>query len=149
MTVSYPTGSHWFYAIVSMSSKSIVVVDSWREVPEGHRWMVANIIKNFLKDEYNHHHTTTTFDENAWNIFHENEVTYQTDKNSCGVYTILYALKAMKENNHDYSSFTWKTTGDIERKTITKIRKAIKDVVVGNKSVRVWLQELVDLGIGF
>jgi Ulp1 family protease len=154
MTISYPVGVHWLYAIVSMTSKSIVVVDSWND-NTANRTSVANIIKQFLKDEYNNHHEDTTFDDKDWIIYVDNKVPIQSDRNSCGVFTILYALKAMFQSAfrriEDYSSFewNWNPTTTKDKKKIKAIRKSIVDVVVGTKTVQQLLNEIVVLAINF
>jgi len=145
-TICYET--HWYYGIVSMTSKSIVVVDSWEDDEGMYREVLADIIRKFLKDEYNSHHDTSmnSFDEKEWNLYLNNAVPFQSDNNSCGVFTILYALKAMYNREVDYSHFEWKIEMSKFKKasnmSISKLRKSIKEVVVGTKTISGWLNEL-------
>jgi len=152
-TICYET--HWYYGIVSMTSKSIVVVDSWEDDEGMYREVLADIIRKFLKDEYNSHHDTSmnSFDEKEWNLYLNNAVPFQSDNNSCGVFTILYALKAMYNREVDYSHFEWKIEMSKFKKasnmSISKLRKSIKEVVVGTKTISGWLNELTLSCVGF
>jgi len=152
-TICYET--HWYYGIVSMTSKSIVVVDSWEDDEGMYREFLADIIRKFLKDEYNNHHDTSmnSFDEKEWNLYLNNAVPFQSDNNSCGVFTILYALKAMYNREVDYSHFEWKIEMSKFKKasnmSISKLRKSIKEVVVGTKTISGWLNELTLSCVGF
>jgi hypothetical protein len=143
-TVSYPPQTHWYYGIVVMQSKSIVVVDSYSAGSEytiDKRNFVANLFLTFLKEEHTAHFGENTFNVKEWSTYIDNIVPQQTDTFSCGIFVTLFSIRAMALPN-DLEHFTWNSSFD--ESDLLTIRKLMIDVLLLRKE----FTELLNIALG-
>jgi len=130
--VIYNKSGHWFYGFVIISEKTIVVLDS--SDPKGSlslkgRQELARHIFEYLKAEYVVNKPNRDFGK--WVLRLNNAVPIQEDGSSCGVFIILFCLRAMVQNS--FKDFEWNDI--LGKETLKTIRGMLANVVAGYANV--------------
>ena len=125
---------HWYYGLIVMRAKTILVFDSLKPKPERLlvRQFIGETLLLFLKDEYRRHYHNELPD--GWIIKCDSKVPTQTGTNDCGIYVILYALQVVRSST-PLERFQW-IRKNFSKTDLPYFRNLLKDVLLLKKTFK-------------